>query len=197
MRALPALVLAIVAGLSMPASAEELTIDGSSQVSFEASVREMTEDLSDEDAKTFSAGLMNMILAEYPPAKGQDGLSLLFFGEEAVKAARRTLDGKTKGEIIERGRGLSGAKVASADDQIASEQERVRNCLRQSVVVQDAKVKRGDFSPSLNLTIANRLSWPISGIRFHYTVRTKGRTVPWAEEDMTLAIAGGIEPGEV
>ena len=64
-------------------------------------------------------------------------------------------------------------------------------------MVQDAKVKRGDFSPNLELTIANRLAWPISGIRFHYEVRTEGRAVPWAEDDTALAIAGGIEAGEV
>jgi len=183
--------------IAVVAMADDLTIDGTTQETFEASVREMTEGLSDQDAKAFAAGLMNMILTEYPPAKGQEGLSILFFAEEATKAAPRTLDGKTLAEILERGRGLGGSKVAPADDQAASDQERVRECLRQAVVVQNAEVTRGDFSPNLELTIANRLAWPIAGIRFHYEVRTEGRAVPWAEDDTALAIAGGIEPGEM
>lgn len=183
--------------IAVVAMADELTIDGTTQETFEASIREMTEGLSDEDAKAFAAGLMNMILTEYPPAKGQEGLSILFFAEEATKAAPRTLNGKTRDEILERGRSLSGSKIAATDDQAASDQERVRECLRQAVVVEDATVERGDFSPSLQLTIANRLSWPIAGIRFHYEIRTEARAVPWAEDDTALAIAGGIEPGEV
>lgn len=194
MRILQSLALILAA---TPALADDLTIDGTSQETFEASVREMTEGLSDGDAKAFAAGLMNVILTEYPPAKGQEGLSILFFGEEATKAAPRTLNGKTRDEILERGRSLSGFNVAATDDQAASDQERVRECLRQAVVVADATVERRDFSPSLQLTIANRLSWPIAGIRFHYEIRTEGRAVPWAEDDTALAIAGGIEPGEV
>lgn len=198
MHATHALILALaVAWMPSFAFAGELTIDGSSQESFEASIREMTEGLSDADAKAFASGLMNMILTEYPPAKGQEGLSVLFFGEEAAKAAPRTLDGKTRAEIIERGHSLSGNRIPDGGGEVASAQELVQQCLRQAVVVESAKVERDAFSQTLEITIANHLPWPISGIRFHYEVQTEGRAVPWAEDDNALAIAGGIEPGEV
>lgn len=198
MHTIQALVLALAA-LLIPCfvSAGELTIDGTSQESFEASIREMTEGLSDVDAKAFASGLLNMILTEYPPAKGQDGLSVLFFGEEAAKAAPRTLDGKTRAEIIARGRDLSDNEGAGAGGEEASAQELVQQCLRQAVVVESAEIERGDFSKTLEVTIANHLPWAISGVRFHYEVRTEGRAVPWAEDDVALSIAGGIEAGEV
>jgi hypothetical protein len=183
-----------------PAVSEELTIDGTSQETFEESIRLMTEDLNEEDVQAFADGMMNMILTEYPPAKGQDGFSILLFGAEAVKAAPRTLDGRSRAEILERGRSLADKQAASSSEAASADnsaQVSVLECLRKAVSVQDVTVEQGDYSRILNVEIANHLPWPIAGIRFHYEVRTEGRAVPWAEANVPLGIDGGIEPGEV
>ena len=63
---------------------------------------------------------MNLILTEYPPARGFSGFALLAIGSQAVEAARITMNGKTMTEIMERGRSIAKKKdVANASKEPA------------------------------------------------------------------------------
>ncbi|NJM33462.1 MAG: hypothetical protein HC850_00815 [Rhodomicrobium sp.] len=180
--------------LAVVHAAEELRIDGSSPESYERSVKAMANSLSAKDKEVFGKGLVNLIVTRYPPASGAKGLALLQFMEAAVKAAHVTLDGVPISEILARGKELAGAgnKDAASD----SENEIVRKCLQAKVTVDNATVKNAQFGHELRMDVTNNLPWAIAGIRMNYRVMSEGRSVPWLKNDMSLAISGGVEPGE-
>ncbi len=188
--------LALTSSLAL---AKEYVVDGSSVEAYERSIKAMADSLNEQDKKDFGRGLLNMILTEYSAAHGATGLSLLQFMGPAIKAAHISMDGHTLEEILERGRSISDDSATAAVDKDAVEDsaEALRRCLQDKVIVELAAIKKGDFfGYYVEVTVTNRLDWAIAGIRIAYQVFSEGRSVPWMDEDFSLAIRGGIEPGE-
>lgn len=201
-----ALVLAL--GFCMPANAEEMRVDGSSVESYERSVKAMADTLSPEDKRVFGRGLMSLIVTKYPPAQGAEGLLFLQAVTAAMEAAHITMDGVTRSEILARGRELEARDAAKkstkpatgnsekTDGNLDNPDESLRACLTEKVLLTGAKVKRRDFGYAIEMNVTNNLPWAIAGIRVQYRVSSPGRSVPWAKDDFSLPIRGGVEPGE-
>lgn len=51
-------------------------------------------------------------------------------------------------------------------------------------------------SPTIELEVRNNSGKPIKDLRFHAKLQTSGRTLPWAEDDLSYSPPGGLEPGE-
>lgn len=180
----------------------EGTVDGSSQQAFEDSIAAMTADISPDEQELFSAGLLNLILTEYPPARGLVGLEALMFAEPAVEAAPITLDGYSFEQIMDRGREIkspvepSAPTVTLVDDAGPAEADSLRQCIQQNVLISDARFVRGDFGGRLEFDISNNLPFALAGIHIEYRLVGQGRSVPWDQDDFFLSISGGIEPDE-
>lgn len=101
----------------------DLKIDGTSKETFERSTKAMADTLSNADREIFASGLLNLILTEYPPARGLDGFALLAIGSQAVEAAHITMNGKTMSEIMERGRSIAKNKDVANDTHACSQGE--------------------------------------------------------------------------
>lgn len=172
------------------------TVDGTTVESYERSVRAMVDTLPEADRPVFAKGMMNMIITGYPAAAGVEGLALMSIMPAAVDAAHITLDGVTLKQIMERGRSLADSQAGAADaatNDLATDRQA---CLVSAVSIENAKVEKGAYNTLLTMTVTNGLGWAVSGLRFEYSVATPGRSVSWLEDDVSLAIAGGIEPGE-
>ena len=52
------------------ATAQDLTVDGSSQEAYERSAKAMADSLSEADREAFARGLINLIITRYPAAQG-------------------------------------------------------------------------------------------------------------------------------
>jgi hypothetical protein len=97
------------------ASAEELRIDGSSDESFSRSMSAIARSLAPDEREAYKRGLMNIVLARYPPAAHAQGAALVSLINPAIKAAHTTLDGMTKDEIVARGRELLKSPLLRAN----------------------------------------------------------------------------------
>jgi hypothetical protein len=187
--------------LSVGIALADMKVDGSTKETFERSTKSMADTLSDEDKKVFAEGLLNMILTDYPSAKGMDGGSFLAIAPKAVEAAHITMDGKTLSEIMARGRAVISKKAAdrpNPSEETAAKgdiDERLA-CLQQKVVVTSASIIKDSFGSSASFLIQNTLQWPISGIWLAFKATSEGRPVPWIEEDFVVGISSGIQPGE-
>lgn len=73
----------------------------------------------------------------------------------------------------------------------------MRVCLQEKVTVANTKIERDDiYGRNFTMEVTNGLSWAIAGIRIMYVAMSAGRSVPWEKDTLSLAISGGIEPGE-
>jgi hypothetical protein len=185
------------------ALAEPMVVDGISQETYERSIREMADTLSETERETFAKGLVNLILTRYPPAQGAEGFQQLQFMQAAVEAAHISMNGVTREEILARGREIEARSNAapaapSASDTGSPEAaaDRLLACLQGRVTVANAQIVRGDFGRYLQFEATNGLSWPISSIWLSYRVTSEGRLVPWHTDDVGISIPGGIEPSE-
>ncbi len=182
---------------AVSASAQEMTVDGSSKESYERSIRAMADGLSEQDKEAFGRGLINLIITGYPPAAGAEGLAMLQFMEPAVEAAHITLDGVSREEILAKGREILAKDATKSQPTAAAEPtDSVLECLRERVLISNAKIEPGDFGRTIILDVTNNLPWAIAGIRVEYVAMSEGRSVPWEKDDFSLGISGGIEPGE-
>ena len=50
--------------------------------------------------------------------------------------------------------------------------------------------------PSIQLTVRNGTSFPVSRAYFEGTIASPDRSVPWHQDTFNYSISGGIEPGE-
>ena len=188
---------------SVPAWAQGLVVDGTTVESYERSIKAMADSLNEQDRKDFGQGLLNMMLTEYPAARGAQDLQLLQFMQPAVKAAHITLDGRTLEEILERGRSIADdgapavADAGGVGDTAEDSIEALRQCLQEKVTIDSAAIEEGAYvGHNIEVTVTNGLDWAIAGIRVAYQVFSEGRSVAWIDEDFSLSISGGIEPGE-
>ncbi|MCC3304206.1 hypothetical protein [Sneathiella sp. HT1-7] len=187
--------------ISSLALAEEYVVDGTTVETYERSIKAMADSLNEQDKKDFGRGLLNLMLTEYPAARGAKGFQLLQFMQPAVEAAHITLDGRTLEEILERGRSIADkdtpTKMAADGAAVEDRTEFLRQCLQETVAIESAVIKKRDYSGhNIEVVVTNGLDWAIAGIRVAYQVFSAGRSVPWADGDFSLAINGGIEPGE-
>ena len=178
--------------------AADMKVDGRTKESFDRSVKAMADTLSDADKKVFAEGLMNMILTEYPSAKGMSGIAVLSVAPQALDAAHVTMDGKTLSEIVARGRSVDQQTDAQQGKETAAKSvdEPRRECLRQKVLLSKASIDKQDYGYNIAMEVTNHLDWPIAGIRVSYSATSEGRAVPWIEADFAMELSGGVEPGE-
>ena len=175
----------------------DLVVDGTSAESYERSIRQMADTLDESDKEAFARGLMNMILMEYPPARGKQGFPLLMMMNNAMKAAHVTMSGRLLSEILERGRSLPKSPDNSAPVGDPDPSEAIRECLQRKVQISNVQIKSNTFQRDISVDVTNGLDWAIAGIRVTYEAYSKGRSVAWAKDDFSLSISGGIEPGEM
>jgi hypothetical protein len=97
------------------ASAEVLRIDGTSEESFAKSMSAIARSLTPDEREAYKRGLMNIVLAHYPPAANAEGAALVSLINPAIKAAHTTLNGMTKDEIVARGRELLKSPLLRAN----------------------------------------------------------------------------------
>ena len=118
--------LALVFATAMtPAAVAAQVIDGSSQESYESSVREFVQDLDDLEKELFGSALIRLILDRYPPATGSEGFARLALVEPAMKAAPRLLDGVTFDELrAEMDAVAAEAEARAYDEERAMEERR-------------------------------------------------------------------------
>lgn len=108
-----------------PAALAAETIDGTSQESYESSLREFVQDLDDLEKELFAGALIRLILDRYPPATGSEGFARLAFIEPAMNAAPRLLDGVTFDELrTEMDAVAAEAGARAGDEERASEARR-------------------------------------------------------------------------
>jgi hypothetical protein len=182
----------------LTAHAEQLNIDGSSKETYERSVKTMVEGMSVEDKNIFGHGLLSLILKRYPAAQGAKGAEVFQLMAPALESAHITMDGVSLDEILAAGRESIAAKAS----ELSSKGDRNddsgddSNCMREKVVIANAKIVKSDFGQNIKLKVTNKLNWAISGIGVEYIVMSEGRKVPWSREKFYLSIDGGIEPNE-
>lgn len=184
-------------GWAYSASAQDMTVDGTSKETYERSIKAMAEGMSTEDREAFGRGLINLIVTRYPPAQGAQGLAMIQFMEPAVNAAHITLDGVSREEILAKGREIvANDATKAASDAAPKPSDAIRSCLQEKITITNATIKSASYGRNISLDVTNSLPWAISGIRVEYVAMSEGRSVPWAKDDFSLSISGGIEPGE-
>jgi len=73
----------------------------------------------------------------------------------------------------------------------------VDKCERNNFLVKESRYYEDEHNnPTLEFSIENKTSTPISGATIEYTIKSQDRAVPWIEEIGRFDIPGGIEPGE-
>lgn len=137
-----------------PAALAAETIDGTSQESYESSLREFVQDLDDLEKELFAGALIRLILDRYSPATGSEGFARLAFIEPAMNAAPRLLDGVTFDEL----RTEMDAVAAEAGAR-AGDEERAPEARRQAEAEAEAAAERQQLEEAL----AGAQADPVSG----------------------------------
>ncbi len=188
--------LPILIALSSGALALTGAVDGSSKEAYEKSLKAMADQLSQADKEIFSKGLINLMITRYPPAAGAQGLVLMQFTPAAIEAAPTNMNGVTADEIMARGREIAGKNQALDTPVSTVDTSGILACVSKKVIISSPTFEKGDYSLGSRFRVTNNLPYAIAGIWIDYKVRSDNRTVSWAEDDVVLAISGGIEPGE-
>ena len=85
------------------ASASDFRVNGTTKMTYDSSLKVMFDSLPQADQEAFRKGLLNLIVTEYPPAKGVAKKRLLQFVTPALNVAPTTMHGKSLSEILNRG----------------------------------------------------------------------------------------------
>jgi hypothetical protein len=183
------------------------SIDGSSEETFQASVKKMKEGLSDEDKAAFEEALQLMAMDGFSfadPLQGEKG------AEKILEDYTEALDGLTASEVIAKGEAIKAEQERKKKEQARLEIEELyqkkqdaetqKEQLQGFEVTQSKFYKRKDYfgspEPIIELTVKNGTSSAISRAYFKGTLASPNRSVPWLTDDFNYQIAGGLEPGE-
>lgn len=194
------------------------TIDGSSEATFEESVREITESLSGDEKEEFAAAMATIMMsAVFAPDNNQseeaglmDGLDQFSRQAETMPdRVRAKVHGMTAGEVIEEARQVHAEQEERARQQELREIQTLRE---RRAASESARLAMRDFlvtgarfytergylgrEPRIQMTMTNGTDMPISRAYFRGVVTTEGRSVSWIDEEFNYEIRGGIEPGE-
>lgn len=188
--------------LAYPGNADTI-IDGSSQETFQKSIKEMIESYASSEMKqAFSKALLKKLWAKDPLTANLSGLARMAAIPQAAETMHITLDGVTQSEI-ERVI-LASVDLKSSQDSDAKKISTEPNCDLDehiSILVKDIKFKDELFGSGkraeVTISITNTGPFAISAYAVSYSLKTEGRMVPWETDDFYFrSISGGIEPNE-
>lgn len=178
----------------------DLTIDASTEDSFNSSVEEIRNTLSDEEREKFDSAT-----AAYLISSMMEGRSILEIGnlsdeqlDVVVAEARSGLDGKSAEDVIGAADSQDAENVTPS--QASEEESTASNDLLEKFVIESANFFFRDSgyskSPVIELKVTNNTGEAVSQAYFHGVLISPNRSVPWVDESFNYSIAGGIEPGE-
>ena len=188
--------------LAYPGNADTI-IDGSSQETFQKSIKEMIESYASSEMKeAFSTALLKKLWAKDPLTANLSGLALMAVIPQAAETMHITLDGVRQSEI-ERVI-LESVDLTDPQDSDAKEISTEPNCDLDehiSILVKDIKFEDEYFGSGtraeVTISITNTGPFAISAYAVSYSLKTEGRMVPWETDDFYFrSISGGIEPNE-
>ena len=188
--------------LAYPGNADTI-IDGSSQETFQKSIKEMIESYASSEMKeAFSTALLKKLWAKDPLTANLSGLALMAVIPQAAETMHITLDGVRQSEI-ERVI-LESVDLKDPQDSDAKEISTEPNCDLDehiSILVKDIKFEDEYFGSGkraeVTISITNTGPFAISAYAVSYSLKTEGRMVPWETDDFYFSsVPGGIEPNE-
>lgn len=177
-------------------------IDTTTDESAQKSIKAVRDSLSAAEREKFDEALKVVAMSEV-------NFKTLLSGD-APTNMKRSLDGKTAGEVIaaaealqrereERERKEALAEIAELEKQ-KDDAEKAKVELAKFVVTRARFYKEkqtyGRPEPVIELSMRNETKIPVSRAYFTGTLGSKGRAVPWLKEDFNYSISGGMEPGE-
>lgn len=188
--------------LAYPGNADTI-IDGSSQETFQKSIKEMIESYASSEMKqAFSKALLKKLWAKDPLTANLSGLARMAAIPQAAETMHITLDGVTQSEIERvilasvdlKNSPASGAKEISTEPNCDLDQHL-------SILVKDIKFEYEYLGSGkraeVNISVTNTGPFAISAYAVSYSLKTEGRMVPWETDDFYFrSISGGIEPNE-
>ena len=187
-------------------------INGSSETTFQESVRSITKSLSQEKAKEFEQATLLIYSNQIDFAKV---FSTLFSGEKidsnaaSIIPVYKALHGKSADEVISMAKKIQEeidlknkqqAKI-EIDELYASRDKSLKDLLELSkmqVLKSRFFLREGYLGkePIIDLIIKNGTSSSISRVFFKSKLASPNRAVPWFKEDFNYIIPGGLEPNE-
>lgn len=203
------LIVALLASFVVTGCQREVAIDGSTEASFEQSMKRVREELGPQELEEFESAVMVIAM------KDVDLSSLIAAGQSVDPSTLpekliAELDGKTAEQVIaeadviraERERKQKRQALAEIQEllqkkqaaEAAEEQLKAFDVVRSRFYIEDRDW--GLDKPIIELTVKNGTNSAVSRAYFHGVVASPDRSVPWISEDFNYKISGGIEPGE-
>ena len=189
--------IAIIMTMLLPGlAAASPTIDASTEDSFNNSIEELRETLSQEDRDRFDGSV-----GAYLMSSMLEGRSILEIGalseedlEIIVEEARAGLHGKTADDVIGSVSEQASANPADPKD------DNNDNEVPEGFIIESTNFYFRDSgysnSPVIELKVTNNTGHAVSQAFFRGLLVSPNRSVPWVDERFNYSIAGGIEPGE-
>ena len=200
-----ALALEIFAAHNAEAQTLDDSFEGGDRGAFEAFLEGADSVFDDGERRTFSQGMLDLVLRRYAPTRDLDPFSRLALLDAAFGRAGETMTGLSYREIFEYGELLTkGQQSFDADSEsAASSQVDAESALHECMIkrVQIALVdieepQQNDIYSRFSLSVENNLGIAIKGVKVKFTWSTEGRSIPWTETEERIFFSGGIEPGE-
>lgn len=171
--------------------------DTSSWGAFQQSVEAINRKLSNDDARRLNVAL-NYLLSDSLPPAGFSGLPVSFKGNAptpnvVLAQLGPKINGWSAAEVI------SNLALALDTEIAAMESQKVRDVLS-TVAVSSPRYDWNGAShlrlPTIQFSVRNEGSIPISRIYFKTVLVSPGRTIPWASQTFVQDFKGGLEPRE-
>jgi hypothetical protein len=197
----------ILVGCTQPL---DMRIDGSSQETYEKSLKVIRAKLTPEETVKFDEALKVVVFSEMIPSQGGLlGLMTAFNDPDKIQAKMlAAVNGKTPRELITQAdakiKEQAKEELKSVTSEIAELEKRKAGAekaagLLSKIVVTDARFfwSSGYLpQPVLAFKVANSTGVPLSRLYFHGVVSTPGRKIPWVEDEFNYEVSGGLENGE-
>lgn len=172
----------------------EPRIDGSSDEAFQSSIERVRASLEGSARARFDSLMAQAAIAA--------GMANALGMEAAVTPLATALDGLTGSQVLAR---ADSTKLANAREELEELGSRAEEARRQRewlavVAIDDVSMRNerimGTLFTTFTVRVTNGSDAPISRMVIKVRLASPGRSIPWAEGDLYLSFAGGIEPGE-
>jgi hypothetical protein len=196
-------------------------VDGSTDEKMKASIEEMRQGLTDSQKEQLAKDMMavafkdvNIFQASQAPELVQQQMRDRLNGKSRQEIQQMADDVRKKfAENEERQRKeLEASQQEQLTKQIAQIQGEVDELMQaKAKATADAEalkkfeILRSRFSfeenrfstdATIEISVRNQTSFPISQVEFEGVLTSPGRSVPWVKDKFSYKIAGGLEPGE-
>lgn len=196
-------------------------IDGSSEAAYKKSLEAMSKSLNADEQKTLGESLMVVALngANFFEMGAAPGLfeqraraelngktyAEIVAKAKEIEAARAAKEAAEKAEQEKREAAAKVERKKQIENELAELTAEKSKAVSDAEALKKFVIERSRFyfseggyrqEATIELTVKNGLSAPVSRVYFKGQLTSPGRSVPWVADDFNYPIRGGLEPGE-